>query len=57
MRGWLNTFANPFCAALPSEEHGAFLDEVTALLKPVLCDADGKWTADYTRLRFAALRP
>ena len=57
MRGWLNTFANPFCAALPSEEHGAFLDEVTALLKPVLCDADGKWTADYTRLRFAAIKP
>ena len=57
MRGWLNTFANPFCAALPSEERGAFLDEVTALLKPVLCDADGHWTADYTRLRFAAIKP
>ena len=57
MRGWLNTFADPFCAALPSEERGAFLDEVTALLKPVLCDADGKWTADYTRLRFAAIKP
>jgi SAM-dependent methyltransferase len=46
MRGWLNTFANPFCAALPTEEHSGFLDEVTALLKPVLCDADGRWTAD-----------
>jgi len=56
MRGWLNTFANPFCAALPSEDHGAFLDEVTALLKPVLCDANRKWTADYTRLRFAAIK-
>ena len=57
MRGWLNTFANPFWAALPSEERGAFLDEVTALLKPVLCDAAGRWTADYTRLRFAAIKP
>jgi SAM-dependent methyltransferase len=57
MRGWLDTFANPFCAALPSEEHGAYLDEITALLKPVLCDADGRWTADYTRLRFAAIKP
>jgi hypothetical protein len=57
MRGWLNTFANPFCAALPSEEHGAFLDEVTAFLKPVLCDADGRWTADYIRLRFVAIKP
>ena len=31
MRGWLNTFADPFCAALPSEERGAFLDEVTVV--------------------------
>jgi SAM-dependent methyltransferase len=57
MRGWLNTFANPFSAALPTEERGAFLDEVTALLKPVLCDSDGHWTADYIRLRFAAIKP
>lgn len=57
MRGWLNTFANPFCAALPSEERVAYLDEVTALLKLVLCDADGKWTADYIRLRFVAIKP
>jgi hypothetical protein len=26
MRGWLDTFANPFCAALPCEERGGFLD-------------------------------
>jgi SAM-dependent methyltransferase len=59
MRGWLETFANPFCAALsrPQEDRSGFLDEVTALLKPVLCDADGRWTADYTRLRFAAIKP
>jgi SAM-dependent methyltransferase len=57
MRGWLDTFANPFCAALPMEERGDFLDEVTALLKPVLCDAAERWTADYMRLRFAAIKP
>jgi SAM-dependent methyltransferase len=57
MRGWLDTFANPFSAALPGEQRSGFLDEVTALLKPVLCDAEGKWTADYTRLRFAAIKP
>ncbi|MGA8541213.1 MAG: methyltransferase domain-containing protein [Terriglobales bacterium] len=57
MRGWLRTFANPFCAALSREERSRFLDEVTALLKPVLCDADGRWTADYTRLRFVAIKP
>jgi trans-aconitate methyltransferase len=57
MRGWLDTFANPFSAALPDEERDGFLDEVTALLKPVLCDAAGNWTGDYTRLRFAAIKP
>lgn len=56
MRGWLRTFADPFCAALPFEERGDFLDEVSALLKPVLCDGDGRWTADYVRLRFAAIK-
>jgi SAM-dependent methyltransferase len=56
MRGWLETFANPFCAALPQSERSGFLDEVTAILEPVLCDAQGRWTADYTRLRFAAVK-
>jgi SAM-dependent methyltransferase len=56
MRGWLETFANPFCAALPQNERGGFLDEVTAILKPVLCDTQGRWTADYIRLRFAAIK-
>jgi hypothetical protein len=23
-------------------------------LRPELCDAEGKWTADYVRLRFSA---
>jgi SAM-dependent methyltransferase len=57
MRGWLETFANPFCAALPPDARGDFLDEVTATLKPVLCDSQGRWTADYTRLRFVAIKP
>jgi SAM-dependent methyltransferase len=56
MRGWLETFANPFCAALAENERDDFLDEVTALLKPVLCDSQGRWTADYMRLRFAAIK-
>jgi SAM-dependent methyltransferase len=56
MRGWLETFANPLCAALPASERNDFLDEVTARLKPALCDSQGRWTADYTRLRFAAIK-
>jgi SAM-dependent methyltransferase len=56
MRGWLETFANALSAALPETERGSFLDEVTARLKPVLCDSQGRWTADYMRLRFAAIK-
>jgi SAM-dependent methyltransferase len=56
MRGWLETFANPFCAGLAKNERDAFLDEVTTSLKPVLCDSQGRWTADYMRLRFAAVK-
>ena len=56
MRGWLETFANPYCAAVLRDERDEFLEEVTALLKPVLCDSQGRWTADYIRLRFAAMK-
>lgn len=54
--GWLETFAESFSAVLPREEQAAFLEEVQETLRPTLCDAEGKWTADYVRLRFAAIK-
>jgi len=54
MRPWLETFANPFLAVLPQEQRGDYLDEATDMLRPVLCDEKGRWTADYMRLRFLA---
>jgi SAM-dependent methyltransferase len=56
LRGWLETFANPFVAVAAPAERSAILDEVTALLAPVLRDTRGSWTADYIRLRFFARR-
>ena len=56
MRGWLGTFAHRFCEALPPAEHDQYLNDVTARLVPVLRDSQGRWTADYTRLRFKARR-
>jgi SAM-dependent methyltransferase len=53
--GWLETFAAPFSGALAPSERGAFLREAAALLAPVLRDDAGTWTADYVRLRFAAV--
>lgn len=55
--GWLQTFAESFTNALDSAAIPAFLDEVKELLAPSLRGADGRWTADYVRLRFAADKP
>jgi SAM-dependent methyltransferase len=54
---WLETFAENFMKDIPAGERSAFLAEVQEDLKPDLCDAQGKWTADYTRLRFRAVKP
>jgi len=55
--GWLETFAESFSGVLPAGERAAFLAEVQDDLRASLCDADGRWTADYVRLRFRATRP
>ncbi len=57
MRGWLETFANPLLGGFETNERSRVLDSVTAALAPSLCDDEGRWTADYVRLRFAAHRP
>ena len=54
MKGWLQTFALPFSGLLPEQDRDAFLDDAVEILRPVLCDEQGNWTADYTRLRFSA---
>ncbi|MGB0387272.1 MAG: methyltransferase domain-containing protein [Ardenticatenaceae bacterium] len=55
--GWLDTFAESFIFAWPKEERAKILEEVKEALRPNLCDAEGKWSADYVRLRFAATKP
>jgi trans-aconitate methyltransferase len=52
--GWLETFAESFTTTLPPTERSGYIAEVREALRPELCDAEGKWTADYVRLRFAA---
>lgn len=56
--GWLETFAGSFAAALPDEDRTAFFAAVQDRVAPQLRRADGTWwLADYTRLRFAAVKP
>jgi SAM-dependent methyltransferase len=52
--GYLETFAESFTAKLPPAERPSYIAEVQESLRPEICDADGKWTADYVRLRFSA---
>jgi len=56
MEAWLNTFRNGVLDLLKPEDRSRAVAETVALLRPVLCDANGNWTADYVRLRFAAVR-
>jgi trans-aconitate methyltransferase len=56
MEAWLNTFRNGVLDLLAPEDRAKAVAETIRLLRPVLCDADGNWTADYVRLRFAAVR-
>jgi trans-aconitate methyltransferase len=55
MAAWITTFGGAFLAAIPEPERQAFVDEVVARLAPALRDDEGKWTADYVRLRSVAV--
>jgi trans-aconitate methyltransferase len=54
--GWLETFGESFTACLPIAERSAYIAEVREALRAELSDSEGKWTADYVRLRFAAVK-
>ena len=57
IEGWLETFAQPFLGALEKADRKAAIGEIADLLRPSLCDSAGNWTADYIRIRFAAVKP
>jgi trans-aconitate methyltransferase len=57
MAAWLQTFRSSVLDLLPHEKRAIAIEHIVALLKPVLCDREGHWTADYVRLRFRARRP
>lgn len=57
MDNWLQTFGDPLFKLLPEDQRAAARADAVALLRPVLCDDQGRWTADYIRLRFSAHLP
>ena len=56
MAGWIELFLQPFLNRLPADQRPRAVVEVVEMLRPVLCDEQGRWTGDYIRLRFAARR-
>lgn len=55
--GWMDTFGEAFFKALPAAQRAEARAEAVELLRHSLCDSEGKWTADYVRLRFSASLP
>ena len=56
MAVWLRTFRNGVFEGLAEGERAGALERTVEMLRPILCGADGEWTADYVRLRFRAVR-
>jgi trans-aconitate methyltransferase len=54
---WIEMLAVWFLEALPCEQREAAKQEVTWLLEPTLRSSDGRWIADYVRLRVCAHLP
>jgi SAM-dependent methyltransferase len=57
MTGWFRTFGGPALEAVPEAARPGIVAEIVDLLRPSLCDGEGRWTVDYTRLRVVAERP
>jgi trans-aconitate methyltransferase len=57
MADWLKTFRSSVLERVSGAERPLAIEQIVSLLKPVLCDREGNWTADYVRLRFVARRP
>jgi trans-aconitate 2-methyltransferase len=52
---WLRMFGGPMLAAIPEKEIDKILAEISAQARPLLYQ-DGKWVADYRRIRVHAVR-
>ena len=57
MEAWLETFGEAFLHAMPEEDRPAILAEITEAVRPALFEPEGRWVADYVRLRFRARKP
>ncbi len=54
LRGWIAAFGTPFLETLAEDSREQVIATAEGLAADWLRDAQGNWTADYVRLRFAA---
>jgi trans-aconitate methyltransferase len=52
---WLRMFGGDFLAAVPATRREHFRERVNELTRPLL-EREGRWVADYRRLRFVAVK-
>jgi trans-aconitate methyltransferase len=57
MQAWLETFGGAVLANVQGELRERIETEIVELLRPSLCDEQGRWTADYVRLQVVAIKP
>ena len=55
IKDWLTMFGKDYLKGVSEEEVDDILEEVQASLKPILYQ-EGKWYADYKRLRIKAIK-
>ena len=56
LEDWLDTFGESYLNTLAAEDRPAAKAEVADAVRQRLRDANGTWSVDYVRLRFAARR-
>ena len=53
---WVRMFGDDFLRPVPPQRRGQVIARTDELTRPALF-RDGRWVADYRRLRFVALKP
>jgi hypothetical protein len=56
LRDWVRMFGGAFLGAVRLEDHGPLMASMERQLRPTLY-RDGRWHADYRRLRVVAYKP
>ena len=57
VRGWFDTYCREILSDLSASDCNEAINNMVERLRPQICDTDGKWTVDYVRLNFVAIKP